>query len=308
MRYAVVTHAWPARSLRSSAMTRMALATMVWSSAARNIPIMSPTRMVRISLWESTGRASGPAPAGASAVASTRGGSAVVSDMSVLFLLLGSGGVEGHGGRRCTPGPEVAVERVAELAEPVDELLGGRAVPLGEQPLEPPGAARLDALEGRAAVLGEGDDPRPPVAGVGALLEQSARHECADLAAHGGDVVVQRRRELGDADGALTRDDEEHGVCRDVHAVLEPRGGVLGRDEQLLDAQEPEEDVVRLVPAHGHHMPPGSTTCLQHASICPNHLGCQLTCRRFVQPSDRLATCGAHVVVCGLAPSGRCED
>src|SRR6478609_2570789 len=148
IRYAVVTQAWPARSLRSSAMTRRALATIVWSSAARNIPIMRPTRIVRISLWESTGRGSGPGPAGASAVASTRGGSAVVSDMSVLFLGLGSGGAEGHRGRRCTPGPEVGIERVAELAQAVDEGLGGGTVPLGQQPLEPRGAAVLDATEG----------------------------------------------------------------------------------------------------------------------------------------------------------------
>ena len=86
-------------------------------------------------------------------------------------------------------------------------------------------------------MLGQGDDPRPPVAGVRALLEQSRRDERADLTADGGDVVVQRRRELRDAHGPLSRDDEEHGVCRDVHAVLEAGGGVLGRDEELLDAQ-----------------------------------------------------------------------
>src|SRR6478736_6869656 len=200
MRYAVVTHAWPARSLRSSAMTRMALATMVWSSAARNIPIISPTRMVRISLWESTGRASGPAPAGACAVASTLGGSAWVSDMSVLFLRLVSG-VEGHEGRRCTSGPEVGVERIAELAQAGDELRGLGPVPVGEESLEPRGAARLNAPDGVAAVLGEGHDPGASVAGVGALLEQAARDERADLAAHGRDVVVERRGDVGDAHG-----------------------------------------------------------------------------------------------------------
>src|SRR6478672_5349291 len=252
IRYAVVTQAWPARSLRWSAMTRIALATMVWSSAARNIPIIRPTRMVRISLWESTGRRSGPAPAGASAVASTRGGSAVVSDMSVLFLLLVSGGVEGHGGRRCTPGPEVGVERITELAQPRDELRGHRPVPVGEQPLEPRCSARLDSGEGAPAVLGEGDDPGAPVARVGALLEMPGADERADLPADGRGVVVQGRGELGDADGAGARDDEEHGVCRDVHAVLEPGRAVLGRDEELLHAQEPEEDGVRLVLGDGH--------------------------------------------------------
>src|SRR4051794_18706048 len=208
-------------------MTRMALATMVWSSAARNIPIISPMRMVTISLWESTGRASGPAPAGASAVASTRGGSAVGSDMSVLFLLLVSVRLEGHRGRRRTPGPEVCVEGVAELSQPGDEVGGEGAVPVAEQSLEPRGAAVLDALEGLAAVVGERHHPSPSVAGVGALLEQPAADEGADLAADGGDVVVQRRRELRDAHGAGCRDDEQHGVCRDVHAGLEPGSAVL---------------------------------------------------------------------------------
>ncbi len=48
MRYAVVTQAIEDSPCRSSAMTRMADATMVWSSAARNIPIIKPMRMVTI--------------------------------------------------------------------------------------------------------------------------------------------------------------------------------------------------------------------------------------------------------------------
>ena len=48
MRYAVVAHAWCSRPLRSSAMVRIAVATMVWSRAARNMPIISPTRIVMI--------------------------------------------------------------------------------------------------------------------------------------------------------------------------------------------------------------------------------------------------------------------
>ena len=51
MRYAVVTHACADNPCRWSAMTRIAEATMVWSRAARNIPIISPMRMVTICLW-----------------------------------------------------------------------------------------------------------------------------------------------------------------------------------------------------------------------------------------------------------------
>src|SRR6478735_2012572 len=162
-------------------MTRMALATMVWSSAARNIPSIRPMRMVMISRCESAG-----APARASAC----DGSAVVSDMSVLFLLLVLGGGIGHGRRRCPPGPEVGVERVAELAQAGDELRGGGPVPVAEQPLEPGGAAVLDAAEDLVAGVGERHDPGAAVVGVGALLQQAARDQRADLAAHRGDVVV----------------------------------------------------------------------------------------------------------------------
>src|SRR3954452_6334912 len=45
MRYAGVAQAWMLRPLRSSAIVRIAVETIVWSSAARNIPDMRPARM-----------------------------------------------------------------------------------------------------------------------------------------------------------------------------------------------------------------------------------------------------------------------
>ncbi len=48
MRYAVVTQACAEYPLRSSAMVRIAVPTMFWSRLARNIPSMSPSRMVWI--------------------------------------------------------------------------------------------------------------------------------------------------------------------------------------------------------------------------------------------------------------------
>jgi hypothetical protein len=48
MRNAVVAHACSENPLRSSAMVRIAVATTVWSSAARNMPSIRPTRMVTI--------------------------------------------------------------------------------------------------------------------------------------------------------------------------------------------------------------------------------------------------------------------
>src|SRR6478736_9444673 len=233
MRYAVVTQAWPARSLRSSAMTRMALATIVWSSAARNIPIMSPTRMVRISLWESTGRGSGPAPAGASAVASTRGGSAVVSDMSVLPGRLvgqatgpGGGGV-GHRRQGGAPRAEVGVERVGELVQVGDERVRPGAVPGLEEPLKPRGPGGLDVVEHGVPLVGEGHDQGTPVVGVGRLGEQAAGDERAHLAAHGRHVVVQRRGEVGDPYRLRgPGHDEEDGVGRRVYCLVDAWRGV----------------------------------------------------------------------------------
>ncbi len=51
MRKAVVAHAWREKPCRSSAIVRMAVDMIVWSSAARNMPISRPTRMVTICRW-----------------------------------------------------------------------------------------------------------------------------------------------------------------------------------------------------------------------------------------------------------------
>src|SRR5882757_5959876 len=55
IRYAVVTQACRLSPSRSSAIVRMDVLTMVWSSEARNIPAISPARMVRICRWLSSG-------------------------------------------------------------------------------------------------------------------------------------------------------------------------------------------------------------------------------------------------------------
>src|SRR5437879_5774018 len=62
MRNAVVAHACREKPPRSSAMVRIAVDTIVWSSAARNIAIIRPPRIVRICRWVKV------SPAGAGAV------------------------------------------------------------------------------------------------------------------------------------------------------------------------------------------------------------------------------------------------
>ena len=48
IRNAVVTHACAVRSCRSLPIVLIAVETIVWSSAARNMPSTSPDRIVRI--------------------------------------------------------------------------------------------------------------------------------------------------------------------------------------------------------------------------------------------------------------------
>ncbi len=63
IRYAVVTQACRDRPLRSSEIVRIAVLTMVWSRAPRNIPIIRPTRIVRIWAWVYTPDSDGMAAA-----------------------------------------------------------------------------------------------------------------------------------------------------------------------------------------------------------------------------------------------------
>src|SRR5690349_15079826 len=78
-------------------MVRMADATMVWSRAARNIPIIRPMRIVMICRW-----VNGPVGRSGLVVESDRPArvSAVVSAaMSALMRELLGGGLGGRGGR-----------------------------------------------------------------------------------------------------------------------------------------------------------------------------------------------------------------
>ena len=79
-------------------MVRIEEATMVWSSAARNMPIISPLRMVMICLWLRSGSSSW-----------ARVAWAVDSAMSVLLVGGSVGRREDRGRCRATV-PEVLVE------------------------------------------------------------------------------------------------------------------------------------------------------------------------------------------------------
>src|SRR3954470_7097880 len=63
IRNAVVAHACSEKPPRSSAMVRIAVDTIVWSRAARNIAIMRPARIVMI--WRCVSAVCSPATAGA---------------------------------------------------------------------------------------------------------------------------------------------------------------------------------------------------------------------------------------------------
>jgi hypothetical protein len=83
IRNAVVTQACAARPCRSLPMVLIAVATIVWSSDARNMPSISPDKMVRICRWLS----SPPDEA-----AGTPAGRVVVVVMSQAFRCLRLGG------------------------------------------------------------------------------------------------------------------------------------------------------------------------------------------------------------------------
>ncbi len=69
IRYAVVAHACWLRPCRSSEIVRIAVLTIVWSRAARNMPSSRPLRMVRICRWVSPpGGDDGAASSGTAAV------------------------------------------------------------------------------------------------------------------------------------------------------------------------------------------------------------------------------------------------
>ena len=235
MRYAVVTHAWPARSLRSSAMTRMALATIVWSSAARNIPIISPTRIVTISLWESTGRGRGLRRRGVRGRVDARrfGGSSTCQSSS------GSG--SGRGGWE---GPAPRARRCASSASPRERSCAMKvAAALPSQSASRPWNhwARVDWMrrEDGASLVGERGDLRPPVATGRPPWPRDRGSTSALTCRLTVETSLCRLVAMSETrTGACTRDDEEHGVCRHVDAVVHAGSGVAGCHEQLLHAQQ----------------------------------------------------------------------
>src|SRR6478735_5823335 len=89
MRYAVVAQACWSRPLRSSAIVRIAVATIVWSRAARNIPIIRPIRIVTICRW-------------------VRGPSGRAGAVAAMSVLRGAGvaGVGDRGGMGCAAAQE----------------------------------------------------------------------------------------------------------------------------------------------------------------------------------------------------------
>src|SRR5690349_5576966 len=169
MRYAVVAQACSSSPLRSSAMVRIAVATMVWSRAARNMPIISPTRIVTIWRW-----VRGPSGrAGAAAAMSVLRGVRVVGRA-------GGGGI----GAGAAGGLFAHVEEGgAEALEVGGEVRGVVVVPVGEQGGEPLVARVLDPGDQGLALGAQPDDLRAPVLGVADLLEQAVGRQRRDLSA-----------------------------------------------------------------------------------------------------------------------------
>ena len=149
-------------------MTRMADATMVWSRAARNIPIMSPMRIVTIWRWVSgssrptTGRAAvdlrllkrvrlgdvkarkGPEDRG------------LEEGIVKAAGMPGSPGPQSAGGVGLVGRSPAGVERVGEAAEVGDETSDLIGFPPGQDLRQPLAAGAHDLTKRGAALVCEG--------------------------------------------------------------------------------------------------------------------------------------------------------
>ena len=163
-------------------MVRMAVATMVWSSAARNIPIIRPTRIVTIWRWVS-GPSGGPVVDRGGSRGAAAGGQAAPGV---------AGGVESFIGRPSGEGGEGGLEVGGEVAQVRGERGDVVVGPVGEQAREPAVAVLADGGEQRHALVGEGERLGAAVVGVGPAHDEAEVDQGADLPAHGGDVGVQR--------------------------------------------------------------------------------------------------------------------
>src|SRR5215212_496410 len=189
MRYAVVAQAWMLRPLRSSAIVRMAVATIVWSSAARNIPDISATRMTTI--W----RCVYPPPAGEWLPPDGR---RVLLYSCVLLVGAarvgqGRGGVQGRFvEHRADPRPAgLGSEGVEVVVEPCHQRHQGPdvlRVPRGQRAADH-GLPAGRELAGHAFPrLGRDELYGPPVLRVRAPLDVARPGELRDVTAHGGGV------------------------------------------------------------------------------------------------------------------------
>src|SRR3954451_12790028 len=185
---------WPPSS---PTMVGNAVATMVWDSAARSIPSISPVSTVRICRCVSTGIVPGPCPCARRSVRSVELIRAVFlpEEREKVGALTGvppekSGEVgRPDSGRRGLAEPAGAVELAVQVGVQLLEQRGEhRAVGIG-----PPGKQVAQQLPSRRAGAGQGllprrRDPqptRPAAAGVRLANEQPLPPQGRDLPAHG---------------------------------------------------------------------------------------------------------------------------
>src|SRR5665647_2904944 len=191
--YAVVTQTCWSRPCSSSAIVFMAVPTTFWSSAAKNMPDISPMRIVVI--W--CGVSSSDERAACVAVVICPLGGAVASATSAFVLI-----------QRLRKPVEVRGEVVDVVLVPLPDEVGEeiRTDPfdLGGQ-----GTARIGDLHLVRATV-----PRIP-----RLRHEAALRQRRELAAHDGQVEVQMLRELGEPQGPLEQPEQQRQGCGIRHAV-----------------------------------------------------------------------------------------
>src|SRR5664280_272272 len=208
--YAVVTQTCWSRPCSSSAIVFMAVPTTFWSSAAKNMPDISPMRIVVICRGVSS---SDERCAGVAVVVICPLGGAVASATSAFVLIQRLGKpVEVRG--------EVVDVVLVPLPDEVGEEVRTDPFDLGGQ-----GTSRIGDLHlVRAAV------PR-----IRRPSHEAPLRQRRELAAHDGQVEVQMLRELGGPQGPLEQPEQQGQGCGIRHAVpLLQRADEPDRSGQVL--------------------------------------------------------------------------
>ena len=211
----MVTQAWTDSPCRSSPIVRIAVETIVWSSAARNMPSISPDRIVRICRWRQLARPTSASVGG-------RPGRGVGGHQ----LVPSCRGRRGRGrGRSRSSRTWRASKSSVNRCEQLGEACAGRA--RSSRRACAAKCSMADARRARrrtcAALAVSTSRLARPSIGVGLALEQPVLDQRRDLAADGGRIGLDGLGQRAGAHRPVDRERASAGVGRPVDVVRAPR-------------------------------------------------------------------------------------